>query len=399
MNILDAIVACDYLINSRDQIISIFYDAFMGKKSNIFITFKFNPNSQNFEKILVVRYFISIMLNTRVYEVPVLIYFPKMFPAEAPEIYVEKNEEIGVNPKSTIVDRTNLRVHIASLRNWNMANSNLNSVFIELSTEFSKCFPVYRLEAKEHGKSNYGENCILLKDNLQSVNFDAPSRLDKHHFSNYNHNRGNSQPLISLDEFNNYSGKNVKNVNNSNPQFEIQSEKLPTYSDDQLKRIYIKEMVSSIFPKVKSEQNNLKSHEDKLNAFKSECLSKIEKVKNLAERKEEITNKISTLSHGIQMQVQDLQNYINLNSQLDFSMNLENLDKFLSISDADILKTVSAECVLEDLLVIIKKAFEKRIPGFDLNYTIKLIRKFSREIYTIKFYKDKLIYLHGIRNK
>jgi hypothetical protein len=390
INILDAVVSCDYPVSNRDLIISIFYDCFMGKKCNMFMTYKLNQNTGNYEKVLVVRYFISIMLNTRVYEVPVLIYFPKMFPAEPPEIYVERNEEIAVNPKSGVVDRGTLRIYISSLRHWNMGNSNLNDIFLELSTEFSKCFPVYRLEKKDYGKVNYGENCVLMKDNTQVVTFDAPSRLDKFHLSNYTHNRSSSQPLISLDDL--HRPKPQENIINK-----FSNEKLPTYSDDQIKRIYINEMVNTIFPKIKAEKNKLKIQQEQLNTFKSEFQNRIEKVKSLAERKDEIINRISTLSQGLQAQVEDLKNYIQMNSQLDFSSNLENLDKFLNISDPEVIKAVSTECVLEDMLLLIKKAFEKKIPGFDLNYTIKLIRKFSRELYTIKFYKEKLIYLHGLK--
>lgn len=403
INILDAIVSCDYPVSNRDLIISIFYDCFMGKKCNMFITYKINPNTANYEKILVVRYFISIMLNTRVYDVPVLIYFSKMFPAEGPEIYIERNEEIAVNPKSGVVDRGTLRVYVSSLRHWNMGSSNLNDTFQELSTEFSKCFPVYRLEKKDYGKVSYGDNCVIKVDNSQVVTFDAPSRLDKFQQSYQGHQSNNvnsntfsqpSQPLISLDDLHRQKPSIGQNIINN-----LSNEKLPTFTDDQIKRIYINEMVNSIFPKIKAEKNKLKNQEEQIKNYKYEFQNRIEKVKSLAERKNEIINRISTLSQGLETQVEDLKNYIQMNSSLEFSSNLENLDKFLIISDPELIKVVSAESVLEDMLVLIKKAFEKKIPGFDLDYTIKLIRKFSRELYTIKFYKEKLINIQGVKNK
>lgn len=318
INILDAIVSCDYPVSNRDLIISIFYDCFMGKKCNMFITYKLNPNTANYEKILVVRYFISIMLNTRVYEVPVLIYFSKMFPAEGPEIYIERNEEIAVNPKSGVVDRGTLRVYVSSLRHWNMGSSNLNDTFQELSTEFSKCFPVYRLEKKDYGKVSYGDNCVIMKDNSQVVTFDAPSRLDKSHQKHQSNNLNSntfsqpSQPLISLDDLHRPKPSIGQNIINN-----LSNEKLPTYSDDQIKRIYINEMVNSIFPKIKVEKTKLINQEEQIKNYKSEFQTRIEKVKSLAERKNEIINRISTLSQGLETQVEDLKNYIQMNSSLD----------------------------------------------------------------------------------
>src|SRR5690349_13985150 len=98
LNIVDALDQSDYT-NNKELITSIVFEYFSAQdnKTGVYLTHKVNDSTNKLEKIIVAKYSISITLKEITYEVPILIYFPKDFPHQAPDVYVERNEEIGVN--------------------------------------------------------------------------------------------------------------------------------------------------------------------------------------------------------------------------------------------------------------------------------------------------------------
>jgi hypothetical protein len=220
LNILDAIVSCDYLMKNRDLIISIFFDTFSTGKSEIFITIKFNKATDKFEKILVVRFPINVSLQGNKYEVSMLTYFPKLFPAEAPQFYIERTEPIGVNSQCKIVNNKTLQIITPGITRWSVNNANVNEIINEIAKDFNLNFPVYKLY-KNSKTIDYGEDCRLINDNLQKVSFDAESKLDlekKELFQKHQTNTNNQINFHSFDDMrisNNDLNKNkIQNYNN-----------------------------------------------------------------------------------------------------------------------------------------------------------------------------------------
>ena len=93
------------------------------------------------------------------------------------------------------------------------------------------------------------------------------------------------------------------------------------------------------------------------------------------------------------MELREIIRYILINSNAGFS-SLDNLKNFIKISHQALLKTIAAEAVLEDFLLVIKKAFEKHI--IDFKETLRIIRKYSREMFHIKAYREKLIHIRKV---
>jgi hypothetical protein len=142
-----------------------------------------------------------------------------------------------------------------------------------------------------------------------------------------------------------------------------------------------------LVPKLRVEKNKLKQNEEHLLFYKKHFTEQINQVKSLAERKEEIINKISGLSAGVQDQINVYKSYINNNKTKEITY--DNVDNLIKISDQEALKVIGAEATLEDFLFYIKKAFEKKL--FNFAETIKLTRIYSRELYKIKAYRDKTL--------
>jgi hypothetical protein len=374
LNILDAIISCDYLINNRDYIISLFYDYFMSKNVSMYITMKLNSQTLCYEKILVVRLIIKVQLQPKFYDVPILIYLPKMFPGEPPEMFIESNGEIGVNIRNICIDKNTMKIKVTGLTKWN-SSSNISNVVNEIIDEFTKIFPVYKLDIKDKGKFNYGENCKLNYENLQHVTFDASSKVEKNTLSN----------LIDLNDLN-------FKINNQ-PVIVKPFVKI-NFTDDQIKQIYINELKSILIPKIKFERKKLQSHEEKLLNYGKLFTKRIDQTKSLADRKDDVINKIQSLSSNIRDEMIVYKNYIELNSQLN--LNFQNIEKLVYVSDTPLIKTIAAEAVLEDYLFYVKKAYEKKV--FNFQDTIKIIRNHSREMYNLKFYREtKLTILNNFK--
>src|SRR5688500_16241700 len=104
----------------------------------------------------------------------------------------------------------------------------MNQALSEILIDFSKIFPVYELDIKDRGKFNFGEDCILNKNAVQLVTFDAPSQQDKP--KNNPTNIYNNKPIDN-------SNVNPSTFYNNNSV--IPSTNITKFTDDQIKKIYI----------------------------------------------------------------------------------------------------------------------------------------------------------------
>jgi len=383
LNIMDAILSCDYPDMNKDYITSIFFDIFMEKKCIIYMTPRYNFKLSKYEKILVVRWIISVILQNISYDIPILIYIPRMFPEVPPEIFIEKKDEIGVNPQASYVDKNTLKVAVPLLITWNSSNSSIVNVLNQIRIEFSKFFPIFKLDASERGKHNYGENCVLKVENLKRVSFDSPSVMDK--------NRPRSPILKKLD-LTNSNSINTSNISKDQNIFQHidfyprqSGPQNSSYSDDHIRNNLVNELAYKMIPKLKMEMCKLRADEAKMKIYEKDLSQQIVQLKSLTEKKDEILNRIKSLSTGFEDQILMMKYYIEANSCKD--INKDKIENFVKISNPEKLKLITLEAVSEDYMFHIKKAYEKKI--FTFPDTIKMIRSHSRELFSIKYVKDK----------
>ncbi len=123
----------------------------------------------------------------------------------------------------------------------------------------------------------------------------------------------------------------------------------------------------------------------RLENVKSSINKKIEKLSNIEKKNEELTVTVQKMQ-------KDLDNYnIPLPGKYDLT-NLSNLDSLLNIPFKTTYEFQSREKSLDELILLIKKAYEKGT--IDFPSAIKLIRMNSRNLFFIK-YKAQSVCLYN----
>lgn len=471
------------------------------------------------ENLTVIRYNVTTTFKDRSFDIPILIYLSKNMPYEAPEVYLERNSDTGVNPKNPDIDQISNQIITPGLLNWNSRQS-LTNILLEVLASFNKNFPIYKI-AKGQGQGSQPmqtnqvvqSNIIQPMQNLQNQNYNyynsnnnmnnnntfysnqVPPQFQyqpqtSNFYNNYNnmnmnsnvidHNsmtdkdmnnkstytaftsnlgnqpphkntiyqsiyQANSNQMSGLDknkshqtsqvlnnmQFNNqpYTGSNLNgnyinqpynnNFNNnfSNSQYTNQNQNTQNQynayssnsnicapvpssssmyqishiderkSEDEMKRILIEEIKSSIENKVKEEIKRNKQTEEKLNNYRNEFNTQVDKYQKFFTKKEEIVNSLKKLLDDIEREIQNVQMY--LAKMQDRILDSTNFENYIQISDTALINLISVEATIEDFLSVIKKAFEKNILNF--NETLKTIRTLTRETMKIKFYREKLV--------
>lgn len=339
INIMDAIISSNYSPEYKDYITSILYDLFVNERSHIFLLID--------EHILVVRHIIiGIKLGQKTYPVNLLIYFTKEFPSLPPEIYIEKTGNISVQPQASyFVDSSDLRVKNKFLTEWNPMSSSISKVLEQIHADCSMRFPVYSLAQHEPVRF-YPGRCNL-------KNF-LPVSLD-------------SQILKSPDVITGTGTKTRESVKEK-------------FDDEAIRKVYLKNLISVLVPKIKIERDRLEEHKQKLLITKSSFVTEMKKIETLSEKRDAIINTINQISTEVSDKIALLKEYISLNSQNEF--HVDRIDNLIKVSDPITIKLICMEHTIEDFIFHVKKAFVVKL--FTFEEAIKLIRRYSRELFLIR---------------
>ena len=258
---------------------------------------------------------------------------------------------------------------------------------------------------------NYNNNNINPQNqNLNNKNFNPPNQ------NNYNNNNFNSQNQINYNNNNNnnFNPQNQRNPNSNNqnqinnfnqninnnnfnniqnPHFnnpflnqqnnnnQIQNIS-PIQIDEKLaKRNLIKKIILNVLPKVRNQFFNIGIITKQIETLQNELKAKLNKLNELDSKAEQLNDTVNSLQ-------QEIINYaFQMPEKIDLS-DLSNLDNLITIQNKDKYIKYAKENSLEELLVLIKKAFEKK--SIDIKTASMLIRIHSRFIFYLK-YKDSVI--------
>jgi hypothetical protein len=274
------------------------------------------------------------------YDVPIVIYLPKTFPFSAPEIFIEKfSKDIEINPNCKYVDPYTGRLVTKGITTWN-SYSSLPTVIKEINISFNQIFPVY--ESKKD---------VVREQSRNSSSYSSPGCSIK------------SSPIISE--------QSIEPLNSA------------------IKTELLLEIFNRVFNPIKQELSNLRKEQNSCQYFKQEFSLQNKKLSDSISNKESLFNSLRNHISNVTIEYNYLNSCINkLNEQI---LSQENIIKFVEVSadviQQKILNLIAIEASLEDIINIIKKAYERQITDFA--NTIKLIRLISREIIKIKFLKDK----------
>ena len=195
-------------------------------------------------------------------------------------------------------------------------------------------------------------------------------------YGNNNNQYGNNNQYNK----NNQYGYNNNNQGQNNLGFY-------TNPDDDFKNILIKEVSEKISNKLTEENKRLTEQNLKLKEYKTQLSDESEKVQNFVNRQFEIKTKCEEDMSNINRAINDLKDYIDKNKII--SLNNENCLSFLDIKDPSALQIIASEASMEDMNLLVKKGFERKKISF--SEAVTFMRNSSRDLFTIKFLKNKVI--------
>ena len=157
--------------------------------------------------------------------------------------------------------------------------------------------------------------------------------------------------------------------------------------DEEFKNILVNEVSEKISNKLIEENKRLNVQNQKLKEYKAKFGEENEKVQNFVNRQFEIKSKCEEDMSNIKKVIKDVQDYNDNNKEL--TVNNENCLTFIDVPDPDALKIIANEASMEELVLVVRKGFERKKISFQ--DAISFMRNSSRDLFTIKFLKDKVI--------
>ena len=312
-------------------------------------------NSYIKQKIFALKHLISVHFHDKVYPVTIIIYLMNDFPNTPPEVYLDRSiPNIGVNPKylnSSEINGNTFKISNNYLISWNRNSSSLKSLIVEIENTFNSVFPVYKNKENE---KNINAN-LLACFNLQE----------------------RYQIAFGMCE-----------TNTINNQIQEQKQKFAnkTYSDEEIRELYLKELFNHLKPLLSEKYDKIKSDEDVALGFKNTLQGGVESMAQILGNKGEFIKRIDNSIYQLNMEVTRLKDSIGGDSKtLDFN----NIQSMLEISNEKIIQAVAIEANIEELLLIVKKAYERQV--LQIEETISFIRSLSRQSFKMKSYREKLM--------
>ena len=201
--------------------------------------------------------------------------------------------------------------------------------------------------------------------------------------NNNNNNNNNNQP-------NSFGGGIYGNNNNNNQPNSFgggiydQPKKDP---NEEFKEILINEATSKIKDKLVAEKKRLNIQNEKIKKYKTLFATENEKLQNFINGENIIKTKcdedMATMSNALE-RVKD-----QINQGKNNVLTEDNCLNLIEIPDSDPIKVIAGETASEEMILIVRKAFERKKISFD--EAIMFVRNSSRDIFALKFLKDKVL--------
>ena len=205
--------------------------------------------------------------------------------------------------------------------------------------------------------------------------------------NNYNNNNYNQQPQPNSFGGGIY-GNNNNNNNNPN-QFGAggifdQPKKNP---DEEFKEILINEVSSKISNNLVSEKQRLYNQNQKMKNYKSIFSQENEKLNNFVNTQNQIKTKCDEDMNNMNHALNRIQDQINKSKNM--ILNEENCINLVDVPDPGAIKMIAQETCMEEMILVVRKGFERKKISFD--QAIMFMRNSARDLFAIKFLKDKAI--------
>ena len=362
--ILSAISLCnyppnvtDYLITSINQIMN--YEYVKAKP-------QYKVKTINKDKIIAIRIPMDIPFNKKNYDVPIVVFFPILIPLESPKIFIEVLKGSAINPKVKDIEIKTRKIITPILRTWDQNTSFIN-ILNEIRNSFSNTFPIYKIKKNNNSQNNQNEYIKNKTNNTININNNAVFNIMNNNINNNNQ----GDPFVNIANlFNNISITNNKILNEK---------------ENVVKNILIEEVFDKISSKLISEYKKLNQQNKTLNNYKNQFRNENEKMEKYFAKKKEIENKCAKDLYHLNTEIKKYYEYCKKKEIKKVTE--ENCLDFIKVESPEVIKAIAQEIDNEELIIMIKKGFEKKVINF--KDAILATREASRNLFVSKKLTEK----------
>ena len=202
-----------------------------------------------------------------------------------------------------------------------------------------------------------------------------------------NNNKNNNAQGGGIYDFNN----NNKNKGGSNPYEGTYGAPPPIQPslnpDEEVKNILSNEVSDKISNKLIEEKKRLSKQNEKMKEYRIKFSKENEKLQNFLDGQSQIKFKCEEDMSNMNNAIKKIQDYNSNNKTM--MLDKENCLNYLDLPDSNAIKIIAEETCMEEMILIVRKGFEKK--KISLDETINFMRNSARDLFAIKFLKDKLL--------
>ena len=356
--IFSAISLCNYPPNVTDYLIKTIIQIM--SYPNVKSKPQYKVKTINKDKIIAIRIQLDVPFNKKNYDVPIVIFFPNLIPLEPPKIFIEVSKGSAINPKVKDIEIKTRKINTPILRTWEQ-NTNFINILNEIRNSFSNIFPIYKIK-KNNQNNNNTNNTININNNAV--------------FNIMNNNNSND-PFANIASIFN-SNININFSNNNNFRNKIYGK------ENIIKNILIEEVFDKISSKLISEYKKLNQQNKTLNNYKNQFRNENEKMEKYFAKKKDIENKCNKDLYHLNTEIKKYSEY---NKKKIEKITEKNCLDYIKVESPEVIKSISNEINYEELIIIIRKGFERKAISFE--QAIMSIRNTSRELFISKIITEK----------
>jgi len=365
----------DYLITSINQIMN--YPYVKSKP-------QYKIKTINQEKIIAIRIPLDIPFNNKNYDVPIVVFFPNLIPLEPPKIFIEVSKGSAINPKIKDIEIKTRKIITPILRTWEQNTSFIN-ILNEIRNSFSNTFPIYKIKKSNQSNTEYNRSKT---SNTININNNAVFNIMNNNINN--NNSITADPFANIanifnDNFMNNNNINNINAFNNNKNNYYDNKNILDGKENILKKILVEEVFDKISSKLISEYKKLNQQNKTLNNYKNQFRNENEKMEKYFAKKKEIENKCVKDLYHLNMEIKKYNEY-NKKKETN-KITEENCLDFIKVESPEVIKSIANEITNEELIIMIKKGFEKKVINF--KDAILATREASRNLFIKKMVTEK----------
>ena len=378
--ILSAISLCnyppnvtDYLITSINQIMNYPY-----VKSQP----QYKIKTINNEKIIAIRIPLDVPFNNKNYDVPIVVFFPNLIPLEPPKIFIEVSKGSAINPKIKDIEIKTRKIITPILRTWEQNTSFIN-ILNEIRNSFSNTFPIYKIKKSSQTNTEYNRSKT---SNTININNNAVFNIMNNNINNNNTSDpfANIASIFNENFMSNNNNANINAFNNNKNNFN-ENKNVLLCKEHIVKNILVEEVFDKISSKLISEYKKLNQQNKTLNNYKNQFRNENEKMEKYFVKKKEIENKCVKDLYHLNLEIKK---YIEYNKKKETNkITEENCLDFIKVESPEMIKSIANEINNEELIIMIKKGFEKKVINF--KDAILATREASRNLFVNKMVTEK----------